>query len=323
MTSTSVPRGTYQYLKSEEDYAKLLDRYDNFLFDCDGVLWSGTEALPGVASVLRKLRARGKNILFVTNNASKSRRMLLERIQQAGIEGATEEVFSSAYASAAFLKNVLQLPSDRKVFVVGMSGLEEELDAVGISHIGGTNPAQKVVMNGLDFSALLADGLLDDSVAAVLCGIDSDLTYVKMAQAFRYLTRPGAEGPVQSGERGGGCYFVCTNEDVTFPTSQGLWPGAGSVWAGIQASSGRTPLIVGKPNQPMIDTIFASRDFDRQRTIMVGDRLNTDIAFGTKGGIDTMLVLTGVCTLDDVRAEDAPAVPTYVLQGLGDLDSVA
>lgn len=71
MPSMSVPCGAYQHLQSEEEMAMLLDRYDNFLFDCDGVLWSGTESLPGVASVLEKLRARGKRILFVTNNASK------------------------------------------------------------------------------------------------------------------------------------------------------------------------------------------------------------------------------------------------------------
>ena len=73
----------------------------------------------------------------------------------------------------------------------------------------------------------------------------------------------------------------------------------------------------------MIDTIFASSDFEKSRTIMVGDRLNTDILFGQRGGIDTMLVLTGVSQLEDVAAPDAPAIPTYVLAGLGSLDAVA
>lgn len=106
--------------------------------DCDGVLWFGTEALPGVVSVLEKLRKRNKRVLFVTNNASKSRKTLLKRFKDLGIQASEDEVFSSASASALYLKEVLQFPSDRKVYVVGMAGLEEELDTVGIQHIGGT-----------------------------------------------------------------------------------------------------------------------------------------------------------------------------------------
>ena len=141
-----------------------------------------------------------------------------------------------------------------------------------------------------------------------------------MAKAHVYLTRPGAQGPVRSGEKNGGCHFVCTNGDATFPTSYGMFPGAGAIWAGIQYASGREPVVVGKPNQPMIDTIFTRFDFDKSRTIMVGDRLNTDIAFGQSGGIDTLLVLTGVSSLEHVHADDAAAVPTYVVSGLCDMD---
>lgn len=291
------------------------------------MLWSGTEALPGVVSVLQKLRKLGKQILFVTNNASKSRRLLLERFESLGIQASKDEVFSSAFASAAYLKDVLQFPQDRKVYVIGMKGLEEELDAVGIQYIGGTvrllliqDPKENVAIEGTNFAPLLAPGVFDDSVGAVLCGIDTSLSYAKMAKAFRYLTRENAMDDVKSGQVGGGCHFLCTNDDTTFPTKEGPWPGAGSVWAGIRDSTKRKPTIIGKPNQPMIDTIFASRSFDKSRTIMVGDRLNTDIAFGLHGGIDTMLVLTGISTEADVHENDAPAVPTYVIQGLGELD---
>ena len=319
MALTAVPRGTYQFLDNEEARAALLDRYDNFLFDCDGVLWSGNEALPGVASFLRKLRARGKRLLFVSNNASKSRRTLFEKIKAMGIEGTEEEVFSSAYATAAYLKDVLHFPTDRKVYVIGMQGLRDELGHVGISHVGGADD-DSVGLEGLDFAPLAQEGVVDPSVAAVVCGIDTKINYRKMAKAHVYLTRPGAQGPVRSGEKNGGCHFVCTNGDATFPTSYGMFPGAGAIWAGIQYASGREPVVVGKPNQPMIDTIFTRFDFDKSRTIMVGDRLNTDIAFGQSGGIDTLLVLTGVSSLEHVHADDAAAVPTYVVRGLCDMD---
>ena len=102
-----VPRGAYEFLDTKETRAHLIEQYDNFLFDCDGVLWSGPTVLPGVVSFFHKLRERGKRILFVSNNASKSRRTLLERINAMGIDAREDEVFSSAYATAAYLKDCL------------------------------------------------------------------------------------------------------------------------------------------------------------------------------------------------------------------------
>lgn len=319
MASTTVARGTYKLLSEPALRKELVQRYDNFLFDCDGVLWAGTEALPGAASFIHKLRALGKRVLFVSNNASKSRRTLLSKIKEMGIDGNENEVFSSAYATAAYLKNVLKFPADRKAYLIGMDGMEEELRSVNIPFLGGTNNEDCQGLEGLDFAPLTSDGALDPSVGAVICGIDTKITYRKMAKAFRYITRPGADGEVTSGINGG-CHFICTNSDATFPTSQGFFPGAGSIWAGIEYASGRKPVIVGKPNQPMIDTIFARFDFEKSRTLMVGDRLNTDIAFGQAGGIDTLLVLTGVSTVEHVHADDAPAVPTYIVNGLNDMD---
>ncbi|WFD36007.1 4-nitrophenylphosphatase [Malassezia cuniculi] len=318
-TATKAPRGSYTFLREAADIEQLVDRYDNFLFDCDGVIWSGGVALPGVVSVLNKLRARGKHILFVTNNASKSRRILLDMFKRFGIDATLEEVYSSAFATALYIKNVLHMPTDRKVFVMGMQGLEEELQLAGYTTLGGTAP-ETVKIEGTDFAPLLVDGELDHSVGAVVCGIDTSLTYVKMARAFRYLVRPGATGEVRAGEVGGGCHFVCTNSDATFPSKEYTWPGAGAVWAGLREAARREPVLIGKPNQPMIDTIFADGSLNRARTIMVGDRLNTDIAFGQRGGVDTLLVLTGIASEEDVHAEDAPAVPTYIVNGLGDLD---
>ena len=314
-----TPRGRYTFLRAADEIAALADRYDNFLFDCDGVIWSGGVTLPGVVSVLHKLRTRGKRVLFVTNNASKSRRVLLENFAKFGIDATLSEVYSSAYATALYLRDVLRMPTDRKVFVLGMQGLEEEVRSVGFETLGGTS-ADPVAIQGTDFAPLLAPGELDHSVGAVVCGIDTSLTYVKLARAFRYLSRPDAMGEVRAGETGGGCHFVCTNGDATFPSKDLTWPGAGAVWAGLREATRREPVLVGKPNQPMIDTIFASGELDRSRTIMVGDRLNTDIAFGQRGGVDTLLVLTGVSSVDDVHADDAPAVPTYIMNGLGDLD---
>jgi 4-nitrophenyl phosphatase len=119
----------------------------------------------------------------------------------------------------------LKFPADRKVYVIGMHGIEEELDAAGIQHCGGTAPEDNQFLPGGDFSSLRTEEAIDPSVAAVMCGFDMHLNYTKLCKAFKHITREGAEGPVKANERGGGCHFILTNDDSTFPAAGGPWPG--------------------------------------------------------------------------------------------------
>lgn len=105
---------------------------------CDGVIWEGDHVIEGVHTTLKHLRQLGKRIFFVTNNATKSREQNLAKFRKLGIEANMEEIFTSAFASASYLKNILKFPEDKKVYVVGEKGIEDELDAVGIRHSGGT-----------------------------------------------------------------------------------------------------------------------------------------------------------------------------------------
>ncbi|SNX86444.1 related to PDR16 - protein involved in lipid biosynthesis and multidrug resistance / PHO13 -4-nitrophenylphosphatase [Melanopsichium pennsylvanicum] len=312
----------YKYLRNRTDYEELLSRYDTFLFDCDGVLWSGDETIPNVVSVLQKLRQRGKSVIFVTNNASKSRQTYLKKFAGMNIQASLDEVFSSSYASAVYLKKVLDFPADRKVYVLGMHGIEEELDAEGILHVGGTNEQDNKFLPALDFTSLQNDDAIDPKVGAVVCGFDMHMSYIKIAKAFKHLTRPGFDGPVEANASGGGCHFILTNDDSTFPAKGGPWPGAGSLSAPLVFSTKRTPTIVGKPHKPMLDCIIATKNFDPKRAIMVGDRLNTDIEFAKAGGIASMLVLTGISKRDEIEGPHAKTVPDYLIDSLGDLDAV-
>ncbi|EPQ30730.1 uncharacterized protein PFL1_01631 [Pseudozyma flocculosa PF-1] len=315
-------QGPYTYLQSVEAYEKLMNDYDTFLFDCDGVLWSGDETIPGAVSVLEKLRKRGKQVIFVTNNASKSRETYLKKFAGMKIQADISEIFSSSYASAVYLKRVLKFPADRKVYVIGMHGIEEELDAEGILHCGGTNPQDNVFLPALDFTTLQSAEAIDPKVGAVVCGFDMHMSYIKLAKAFKHLTRPGAEGEVKEGEEGGGCHFILTNDDSTFPAKGGPWPGAGSLSVPLIFSTKRTPTIVGKPHKPMLDCIIATKQFDPKRAIMVGDRLNTDIEFAKEGKIASLMVLTGISRKAEIDAPDAKTVPDFLIDSLGDLDAL-
>ncbi|KAG8906369.1 hypothetical protein FRB99_007053 [Tulasnella sp. 403] len=296
-------------LDSPEAYASFVDDFDTFMFDCDGVLWHGDHLIPGIIDVLSYLRKRQKHIIFVTNNATKSRKNYKLKFDKLGIQAEVDEVFGSAYASAVYISTVLNLSKDEKVYVIGMKGLEEELAEEGVSFIGGTDPADNTLA---PFS--LSNFTLDPKVTIVLAGLDLNINYTKLSKAFQYLTR----NP--------GCKFIATNEDTTYPAGPGggTLPGAGAVSAPLKVSTGISPIPVGKPNKAMMDCIKAKHHFNPERTVMIGDRIDTDIAFGKSGGCKTLLVLTGVSKEIDVQPESRPlATPDYIVNSLGDLSVLA
>ncbi|KAI0316878.1 2-phosphoglycolate phosphatase [Amylostereum chailletii] len=290
--------------RNPNQYLDLVDKYDTWLFDCDGVLWQGDSLIDGTIEVLDILRKRSKHILFVTNNASKSRKSYKKKFDELGVEASVDEVFGSAYAAAVYISSILKLPKDQKVYVIGMSGLEEELREEGISFLGGTDPTDNTLIP--PSSAIPAD----PSIGAVLVGLDTSVNYYKLSKAFRYL---------HSNPK---CAFLATNEDSTYPSDKGLLPGAGAVLAPLKAALGESRPVtpIGKPNHHMLDAIKAKHNFDPERTIMVGDRLNTDILFGQSGGLATLLVLTGITSEDDLTGPNpSTIVPDYVTTSLGDL----
>jgi len=294
-------------LTTPEEYQALVDKYDTWLFDCDGVIWEGDHVIGKAGDTLQYLRQQGKRIFFVTNNATKSRASNKGKFDKMGIDCQVDEIFTSAFASAAYLKSVLNFPADKKVYVIGEKGIEDELDAVGIKHAGGTDPDDNVFIDLMDFSSITSD----PDVGAVLCGLDMHMNYKKFAKAFKYL---------RDNE---GCLFMATNLDSTFPTHGTVHPGGGATTAPLTCALGRDPLVVGKPEAPMLESIVQTHKLDKSRMIMVGDRLNTDIAFGNKGGIDTLMVLTGIDSRADFEKDGAVAVPTYVVDALGDLSLLA
>ncbi|KAK4705112.1 4-nitrophenyl phosphatase, partial [Phenoliferia sp. Uapishka_3] len=289
-------------LSSRASLQETIDKFDVILFDCDGVIWEGDHLIDGAKETLAWLRKEGKRIFFVTNNATKSRAENKKKFDKMGIECTVDEIFSSAYASAAYLKNILHFPADKRVYVIGEKGIEDELDSVGVKYAGGTDPADNVFIDLMDFSSITAD----PSIGAVLCGLDMHFNYKKVAKAHRYLK----ENP--------GCHFLATNMDSTFPTHGNIYPGGGATVAPLIMCSGKNPIVVGKPEKAMMDCILETNHLDKSRTLMVGDRLDTDILFGHTSGISTLMVLTGINSKADFEAEGAVAVPTYVVNSLGD-----
>ncbi|KAL8999468.1 MAG: hypothetical protein Q9169_001673 [Polycauliona sp. 2 TL-2023] len=306
------------YLSGDKDgIAEFIGRFDVFLFDCDGVLWSGDHLFEGTVETLEMLRSKGKQVVFVTNNSTKSRADYRKKLESMGIPAAVvnsiphlqDEVFGSAYSAAIYISRILSLPPDKKtVFVLGESGIETELDSESIAHIGGTDPAYNRIIEPKDYTAIASGEALDPTVGVVLAGLDFHLNYLKLSYAFGYLQR--------------GARFLATNMDSSLPSAGSLFPGAGAISAPLVAMmGGRKPMAFGKPSQAMMDAIEGKFKFDRKKACMVGDRLDTDIRFGIEGGLGgTLCVLSGVTKSEkDWAGENQEVVPTAWVNELGDL----
>ncbi|KAF9580950.1 hypothetical protein BGW38_002206 [Lunasporangiospora selenospora] len=292
-----------QRLTTVEDYKGFLDRFDTFLLDCDGVLWHGSHVLEGILETVSFLRSHGKRLVFVTNNSTLSRANYVKKFERLGIMAEEKDIFSSSFATAVYLKNILQFPEDKRVYVVGESGITDELGAVGINCVSSADD-NGVLMTHADMGTVEQD----PTIGAVVCGFDINLNYRKLAKAFTYLNNKEQNA-----------HFILTNDDSTFPAPNGVFPGTGSLAQPLIHSLKRTPLIMGKPNKPMLDCFFSNYHTDPTRTCMVGDRLDTDIAFGANGNLETLLVLTGVTTEEEAFAPSQPIKPTFMIQSFGDL----
>jgi HAD superfamily hydrolase (TIGR01450 family) len=214
------------------------------------------------------------------------------------------QVYTSASATASYLQ---RSGFTQTVFTTGSDGLCQELEDVGIRSIGGEAFAQDIASlhfssNGNDYLKSVA---LDKSVGAVITGHNVFVSYASLSVAARYLLEQDT-------------LFIATNGDK-LAKSEGPdgntvnLPAGGMSMAALEYATSRTPLLIGKPEQSLLDTIFEQHpDLSRERACMVGDRLDTDIEFGMRGGLNTLFVLSGTTSLAMLEGDESGIVPTHV-----------
>lgn len=256
----------------------IADGYDAFLFDLDGVLYRGSDPVPGAPETIRSLRSLGKGMAFVTNNSARTPQAVVDHLRSVQIEAAPEEVVTSALVTAELVGE----RGLRTAYVIGGEGLRSALAARGLQILDG-EPREADV---------------------VVVGWDRGITYDALRIAS-VLIEDGAA-------------FVASNADASFPAADGhAWPGAGATVAAIETTTGARAEVVGKPHPPLLEA--ARRAAGDGRPLLVGDRLDTDIAGAAGLGWDSALVLTGISTREE--ADAGPIRPTYVvvdLRGLVD-----
>ncbi len=251
--------------------------------DLDGVIWSGTEPIPGSSEAVAELRAAGRDVVFVTNNSFATISQQEQKLASFGID-ARDIVITSAQAAASLVE-----PGER-VLVLGGPGVVEALgvrDAELIDH------------------EMLGDFIPVATVSSVVVGLDWHLDYHRLSAAVQAILA--------------GARFIATNTDSTYPSERGLLPGAGAIVAAVAAATGQSPIVAGKPEQPIAQLVRARFG---DSGIMVGDRPETDGAFAASLGYDFGLVLSGVTTdpegvapVPDVVADDLARLVATALAG--------
>ena len=249
-----------------------------WLLDMDGTIYMEDRLLDGSLDFLSWIRAQGGRYVFITNNSSKSVQDYLRKLRSMGIPAEEEDFFTSAQAAVMLLQS--KFPGAR-VYCQGTTSFVEELRRGGI------------------------DVRLDvEPVDVVLTGFDLELTSEKLRRTCQILT-----------EQKNVAYYA-TNPDLVCPVSFGYVPDCGSMSIMIRNATGREPVFIGKPKPTMIRTVMEKFGYAAEQTVVVGDRVYTDIASGVRAGVTTIGVLSGEATLEDFKAGPCP---TYLFENVKEL----
>ena len=249
-----------------------------FLLDMDGTIYLDNDLFDGTLDFLREVKRKGGRYLFVTNNSSKSSGAYVDKLEKIGIEACEEDFLTSTDATILYIKNKF---NGRTFYSMGTASFNKQLSDAGIC---------------------ITEEVSDD-VFGVVISNDTELTFKKLDDVSRLLTR--------------GVEYIATNPDWVCPTSYGYVPDCGSFADILRRATGRVPTFIGKPKPEMLLLAMEKFGFTKEETVMVGDRVYTDIASGYNAGVDTVFVLSGEGTLKD--AEDTDTRPTYILNNIREL----
>jgi 4-nitrophenyl phosphatase len=258
-----------------------LSNLKHLLIDMDGVLWRGAEPKPGLVDFFALLRQRQIGFMLATNNASRTSDHYANILAGFGVQVSTDEIITSGQTTADYLTQ--RAEPGTPIYVIGGDGLHRLLAERGFR--------------------LLDANAEPGSAAYAVVSWDRQVTYEKLAQATLHI-RAGAG-------------FIATNPDRTWPSERGLVPGAGAIIAAVQAATDVEPAFIGKPSPVMLQLAMRRIGASAATTAMLGDRLETDILGGQNAGLTTILVLSGVASLDDLAT--SPIQPDLVFDDIAAL----
>ncbi|MBE5884075.1 MAG: HAD-IIA family hydrolase [Lachnospiraceae bacterium] len=251
-----------------------------FLFDIDGTLAIGDTLYEGSRQLLAYIERIGGKAYYITNNSTKSGSDYVAKFRNSFQLETTEEQFiTSGYMTLRFLKAHF---ANKKIFVLGTTSFVAELRK-----------------NGLNITEVC-----EPDIDCVVVAYDSELNYNKLTEVCRVLFT--MEVP-----------FYATNPDLRCPIDFGFIPDCGAICDMITQTTGKLPTYLGKPSKEVVELCLTQSGFTKEETLVIGDRLYTDIACGINGSVDTCVVFTGEATKEDIK--DTPFQPDYAFDTINDL----
>ena len=261
---------------------RLVDLYDCFLIDLDGVVYIGDSAVPGSVETIKYLLNKNKTVVFLTNNPRHNISEYSEKLNSIGIEGTSLNIVTSATALARHIKFEFDDLEHKKAFVIGSSSLKREIESIGLTLVYGDDA------KNADF---------------LIFGGHPEFHYEEMKIATLAIAN--------------GAHFFATNRDMVYPTIEGHIPATGAMLASIEVASGKKAKTAGKPENMMFELALDQHDHNKDKTVIIGDHLDTDILGGINAGISTILVLSDPVIEEELAASDFK--PDYAIYQLQDI----
>ncbi len=257
------------------------------IIDMDGVLWHGNRPFPGLTDFFQTLRNQRLNFILATNNASLTTEQYIQKLSSMGVQVHPQEILTSGIATANFLADTYP-PNNTSIFAIGESGLLDPLKERGFTLTETDQIRASTDKSGPDI---------------VVSGLDRSLTWQKLSTATLNI-RAGA-------------HFFGTNGDTSLPTEKGPTIGNGAILAALEAASGIAPTIIGKPQPIMYQQAMKQLGISPEYTLAIGDRLDTDILGAVNAGVKSLLVLSGISTLDDIKHTNYS--PDFIMQNIQEI----
>lgn len=249
-----------------------------YLLDMDGTIYNENEIFDGTLEFLEEIKRRGGQYVFITNNSSKSVEDYVQKVRAMGIKAEYENFYTSSQATAMYLKE--NYPN-QVVYCMGTKSLIKELREAGI----------EVVTE------------VDERASVVLLGFDTENTSEKIRNTCIMLGRDVA--------------YLATNPDLVCPVSFGYIPDCGSMSIMLKNATGKEPFFIGKPEPIMVNCVLKKLNCRREDAVIVGDRLYTDIKTGENAKVDTICVLSGEASMEDILQGEVN--PTYIFKSVKEI----
>lgn len=252
-----------------------------YLFDMDGTIYEEEKLFEGTLALLDAIKQNGGRFVFITNNSSKSVKDYIDKVNRLGIKADKDNFFTSSQATILYLKK--NYPGKR-IYCQGTKSFVRELQDAG----------------------LIVDEEVSELADVILVGFDTEFTAQKMRNTCEMLQKD--------------IPYIATNPDLACPVNFGFVPDCGSICKMYEFATGKKPIYIGKPEPTMVNIVRDKFGYKREETVVIGDRLYTDISAGLNAGVTAVCVLTGEATVDDIT--NGNIKPTYTFESVKDIFSI-